>query len=88
MGNRLSMSNRSGPSILGEANDIIVKNLEMSPEADEFLADPAQRTDLNEGNVLRLALVLLRTAVDAKRQGKHVGIVENSDSLDTELVGF
>jgi hypothetical protein len=60
----------------------------MTPEADEFLADLAQRTGLSEGDVLRLALGMFKTAVDAKQQGKHVGIASTPNVLDTELVGF
>jgi hypothetical protein len=66
----------------------IVRNLAMTPEADEFLADLAQRTGLSEGNVLRLALGMFKTAVDAKEQGKHVGVTAAPGVLDIELVGF
>ena len=61
----------------------------MTPEADEFLADLAHRTGLSEGDVLRLALgVFVKNAVDAKQQGKHVGVASTPDVLDVELVGF
>jgi hypothetical protein len=66
----------------------IERNLAMTPEADSFLADLSRRTGLKEGDVLRLALGLFKTAVDAKEQGKHVGIAGSSDALDIELVGF
>ena len=66
----------------------IVRNLSMSPDADQFLADLARETGLSEGGVLRLALVLFKAALDAKQQGKHVGITQNPDALDIELVGF
>ena len=60
----------------------------MTPEADEFLADLARRTGFSEGNVLRLALGMFKTAVDAKEQGKHIGVTGNPDALDIELAGF
>jgi hypothetical protein len=66
----------------------IVRNLAMTPEADQFLADLAQRTGLSEGEVLRRALGMFKTAVDAKEQGKHVGVAATPDALDVELVGF
>jgi len=62
--------------------------LTMSPEADEFLADLARKTGLREGEVVRLALGLFATAVEAKEQGKHFGIAESPDGLDVEIVGF
>ena len=77
-----------GLSIGGTAKARIVRNLAMTPEADEFLADLAQRTGLSEGDVLRLALGMFKTAVDAKQQGKHVGVASTPDVLDIELVGF
>ena len=75
-------------SFTATATARVVRNLAMTPEADEFLADLAWRTGLSEGNVLRLALGMFKTAVDAKEQGKHVGVTANPDALDIELVGF
>jgi len=60
----------------------------MTPEAGDFLADLARRTELGEGDVIRLALGMFKTAVDAKAQGKHVGVAKTPDVLDLELVGF
>jgi hypothetical protein len=77
-----------GLSIGGTAAARIERNLAMTPEADSFLADLSRRTGLKEGDVLRLALGMFKTAVDAKEQGKHVGIAESPDALDVELVGF
>jgi len=65
-----------------------VRELAMTPEASDFLADLSHKTGLREGEVIRLALGMLKAAVDAKEQGKHVGIAETSDALDTEFVGF
>ena len=75
-------------SLDARANARIVRDLAMTPEADEFLADLAHRTGLSEGNVLRLALGMLKTAVDAKQHGKHVGVASTPEALDIELVGF
>ncbi len=72
----------------GTATARVVRNLAMTPEANELLADLAQRTGLSEGDVLRLALGMFKTAVDAKQQGKHVGVASTPDVLDIELVGF
>jgi hypothetical protein len=84
----LKASAGSFSAIGGTASARIVRNLAMTPEADEFLADLAQKTGLSEGDVLRLALGMFKTAVEAKQQGKHVGVAATPDVLDVELVGF
>jgi hypothetical protein len=66
----------------------IERSLAMTPEAGDFVADLARRTGLREGDVIRLALGMFKTAVDAKEQGKHVGVATTPDVLDLELVGF
>lgn len=60
----------------------------MTPEADDLIANLARETGLNEGDVLRLALGMFKTAVDARKQGKHVGVAARPEALDVELVGF
>jgi hypothetical protein len=72
----------------GRARARVVRNLAMTPEAEEFLADLAHRTGRSEGDVIRLALGMLKTAVEAKELGKHVGVANTPDVLDMELVGF
>jgi hypothetical protein len=66
----------------------VVRNLAMTRDANELLANLAQKTGLSEGDVLRLALGMFKVAVDAKQQGKHVGVASTPDLLDIELVGF
>ena len=70
MGKTHDVTTSSGLSIGGTAKARIVRNLAMTPEADEFLADLAQRTGLSEGDVLRLALGMFKTAIDAKATGE------------------
>jgi hypothetical protein len=88
MGKTQEVHASTGLSVSVSAKARIVRNLAMTPEADEFLADLAHRTGLSEGDVLRLALGMFKTAVDAKQQGKHVGVTSTPDVLDIELVGF
>jgi len=75
-------------STTGQATGRIERNLVMTPDADKFLASLAQSTGLREGDVSGLALGILRVAVDARAQGKHVGVASSSEALDIELVGF
>jgi hypothetical protein len=88
MSNAREVTASGGRMGSGRAKVRIEKNLVMSPEADEFLAELSNRTGLSEGNVLRLALGMFKWAVDAKEQGEHVGVARNADALDAELVGF
>jgi hypothetical protein len=75
-------------SFTGTETARVVRNLAMTPEANELLTSLAQKTGMSEGDVLRLALGMLNVAVDAKRQGKHVGVAGSPDALDLELAGF
>ncbi len=77
-----------GATIGGASKAQIVRNLAMTPEADKFLADLSEKSGLSEGQVIRLALGLFKTAVEARERGKHVGIAGTSDALEIELVGF
>ena len=60
----------------------------MTPAAEEFLGDLARKTGLSEGEVIRLAVGMFKTAVDARQQGRHIGVANTPDVLDMELVGF
>ena len=88
MGKNHEVTASGGLSFGGTAKARIVRNLAMTPEANELLANLAQETGLSEGDVLRLALGMFKTAVDAKQLGKHVGVASTPDVLDIELVGF
>jgi hypothetical protein len=75
-------------SVTDKATARVVRNLAMTRDANELLANLGQRTGLGEGDVLRLALGMFKVAVDARQQGKHVGVASSPDMLDIELVGF
>jgi hypothetical protein len=82
----VAVSDRRSPTDKVTARGM--RNLAMTPAAEKFLGDLSHKTGLSEGEVLRLALGMFKTAVDAKQQGKHVGVVSTPDVLDIELVGF
>ena len=88
MGTARQATARGGLAVGGTATVQVVKNLAMTPEADEFLTDLSKKTGLSEGQVIRLALGMFKFAVEAKQQGKHVGVAETSESLEIELGGF
>lgn len=75
-------------SVTGTATARVERNLAMTPEAGDLIARLARETGLSEGDVLRLALGMFKVAVDARKEGKHVGVAESPEALDLELVGF
>jgi hypothetical protein len=66
----------------------VVRHLAMTRDANGLLAGLARETGLSEGDVLRLALGMFKVAVDARKEGKHVGVAGSPESLDLELTGF
>jgi hypothetical protein len=44
------------------------------------------RQDL--GEVFTKAIALYKTAVEFKREGKHVGVADEAENLETEFVGL
>jgi hypothetical protein len=73
----------------GEATTApIVRQLIMSRDAYELIAGLAQETRQGEGDVLRLALGMYKLAVDARKEGKHVGIADLAEGLDREFTEF
>ena len=78
----------SGLSFAGTATARVVRNLIMTRDANELIGSLAQKTGLSEGDVLRLALGIFKVAVDARKEGKHVGVARSPEALDLELTGF
>jgi len=78
----------SGISLTGTATARVVRNLVMTRDANELIASLAQETGLSEGDVLRLAIGMFKVAVDATKEGKHVGVARSPEALDLELTGF
>ena len=64
----------------------VERRLIMTPEASELLTELAKEIGTSESDVLRMAVGLLKLAVDSKKAGKHLGIADSSEALDTEFV--
>jgi hypothetical protein len=64
----------------------VERRLVMTPAASELLTELAKETGTSESDVLRMAVGLLKVAVDAKKEGKHFGIAESPEALDIEYV--
>src|SRR3954469_12542286 len=63
MGKQTEVAVSDRLSLTAKPTARIVRNLAMTPAAEEFLGDLARRTGLSEGEVLRLALGMFKTAV-------------------------
>jgi metal-responsive CopG/Arc/MetJ family transcriptional regulator len=70
------------------AADKVRLNLQLSQELNKTLDEITESTGTNRTDVIRQALALMKVAHDAKRKGKHFGIVNDADKLDTEIVGL
>jgi metal-responsive CopG/Arc/MetJ family transcriptional regulator len=63
-------------------------NLQVSEQLNSDLEEMADSTGSNRTEVIRQALALMKIAHQARREGRHVGIVSDATKLDTELVGI
>lgn len=62
--------------------------LEVSTEFVDFLRDLAADMGKDPSEVMRLALGLLRIAIDARREGNRVAIVTPDDQVDQDITGI
>lgn len=58
------------------------------PEYDAVIEKLSKQTGLTESEVVRRALLLMETAVDARLQGQRIGILNQSGDPVTEVTGF
>lgn len=63
-------------------------NLQVSEQLNSDLEEMADSTGSNRTEVIRQALALMKIAHQARREGRHLGLVSDPSKLDTELVGI
>ncbi len=63
-------------------------NLQVSEQLNSDLDEMADSTGSNRTEVIRQALALMKIAHQARREGRHLGLVSDPSKLDTELVGI
>ncbi len=63
-------------------------NLQVSAQLNSDLEEMADSTGSNRTEVIRQALALMKIAHQARREGRHLGLVSDHSKLDTELVGI
>ena len=68
--------------------DKVRLSLQVSQELNQNLEEIANSTGTNRTDVIRQALALMKVAHNAKRDGRHLGLVSDARKLDTEIVGL
>jgi metal-responsive CopG/Arc/MetJ family transcriptional regulator len=62
-------------------------NLQVSQQLNAELDEMAESTGSSRTEVIRQALALMKIAHQARREGRHIGLVSDPSNLETELVG-
>ena len=68
--------------------DKVRLNLQVSSELNRVLEEIADDTGSTRTDVIRQALALMRVAHQGKKEGRHLGLVDDPKRLDTEIVGL
>lgn len=70
------------------ARERIRLSLDVSPELNDRLEVLADRSHSSKSDVLRKAIALMDVAVQARDEGKRLGIAEKGQPLSTEIIGI
>lgn len=63
-------------------------SLVISSELNELLEDMARYGHTTKSNILRRAIALFDIAFEATRNKRHLGILDQNNNLETEIVGL
>ena len=80
--------NNGTQEIAEEAAPKIRVSLDISPELYAKLQGLAHDIRGTKSDVLRKSLALMDVAVQARKNGKKIGIADTSEQLSTEIIGF
>ena len=69
-------------------NDKVRLNLSLSDEANTVLQEIHSETGASRADIFKQALALLKVAHDAKKKGQHLGVTNDPDKLDREIIGL
>lgn len=73
---------------MGNVKEKVRLSLDVSLELNQTLEDLAEKIGGTKSEVLRKAIALMEVMVEAKQQGKKVGIADKDQPLATEIVGI
>ena len=71
-----------------EAAQKIRVSLDISPELYAKLQEMARDIRGTKSDVLRKSLALMDVAIQARKDGKKIGIADRTEQLTTEIIGF
>lgn len=63
-------------------------SLDVSPQLYKTLESLSAQIDGTKSDVLRKAVALMEVAVQAKKDGKKLGLADSSSQLTTEIIGL
>lgn len=63
-------------------------SLIVSPDLNELLEDLARAGQTTKSDVLRRAIALFDIAIQARRNNKYLGIFDQNNKLESEIVGL
>jgi hypothetical protein len=69
-------------------NPKIRLSLDITPEANELIEKMAEDLGTSKADVMRKAIAVMKVAVDAKKDHKHLGVSTKRENLETEIVGI
>jgi predicted transcriptional regulator len=69
-------------------NNKVRITVDISPALYAKLDELAEKTHTTKSDVLRKAIGLMDVAMEAKEQGKKIGIAEKDQPLATEIIGI
>lgn len=63
-------------------------SLHLSSEANDLLEKLSEEGHMSKSDVLRKAIALMELALDSKKQGNHLAIINNKNETVKEIVGL
>jgi len=63
-------------------------SVEVSPELYETIERLAKKGHESKSDVLRKGIALMQVAVEAKQEGKRIGIAAQGQPLEKEIIGI
>lgn len=72
----------------GKAPTKVRLTLDVTDELNDRLNHLAEQAGGSKSELLRKAIALVEVAVDAKRAGRHVAVVDRNDKVVTTIVGL
>lgn len=88
MGTVIPVAVESRATASSDSNADVDQGLAVSPGTEAVIERLAKEIGGTKVDVFSRALALFNLAVESKRQGKRLAIVDADDHVDTEITGF